>query len=488
MDASNRKNGLRCFYFRGKNMYDPDFDNSFMIDRRQKVRVRIEDGKYFAEYEHGGNTYRCCVARVNAMTTENLRALTQMAVYGQIKRREEKKNALRCDLMRKGEKITAVEFSPQGRLLWFDREQLHRHLDLAPFELRARGVSLSRWWRERAIPESQDGVKAYLAKNGCTSPSAYLLQNLGLSLTDYYWVRPADSDLAWETVNPYDHPFVQNRFDLDAGSSDRGEVLAWSPNGSLQGQLEKTWAVMDGKRYLVKGNPGAASYESLNEVFAARIHALQGCGNYTSYQLISIRNRPYAFGCRAELFTGQDRELVSAYAVLRTGKKRNDQSFRECLIETLGEYGMDQELLRHDLDYLAMTDFLISEYDRHLNNIAFLKDAKTLRFLRMAPVFDSGGSLYAGRAFPHSESELLRLRTNGFHSREEALIKSVRDYHCVDLTRLPPASVLRALYEKDSGIRDAVIRSVCEVYEKKIDLCRQLQLGIHIYARIAMRG
>lgn len=388
-------------------------------------------------------------------------------------------------LMHKNEQITTAEFSASGKLERFDKEALHRHMELAPFEVRSSDTCLKTWWNERAVPISQGHAKDLLKQNGCTLPSEYLVRNLGLSLTDCYWVRPVDSDLTWEQVNPYDNDF-RSRFETGKPSSGGRTALPYTPNGSLQGQIEKTWAIINGERYLIKGNLGYRSCESFNELFAAKIHQMQGYDNYTPYYLVPIKNRPYAYGCCSELFTSQSRELVSAYSVLRTGKKRNDQSYRECLIEMLRDNGMDGEQLRHDLDYLAVTDFLISEYDRHLTNLALLRDAKTLRFLRMAPIFDSGGSFYAGRAFPQSESALLRLRTNGFYSREEALMKSVRDYNCVDLTKLPSAAVLRKLYEKDPGISKDTIRQVGEVYEKKIDLCRDLQLGRNIYAKIAM--
>lgn len=69
-------------------MYELCSDNKFVIKRHQPVRIRIKDGKYFAEYEHDGNKYRCYVAKVNSLNTQNLHALTEMAVHRQIHNRE----------------------------------------------------------------------------------------------------------------------------------------------------------------------------------------------------------------------------------------------------------------------------------------------------------------------------------------------------------------------------------------------------------------
>ncbi len=389
-------------------------------------------------------------------------------------------------LMRKNEEITLAQFSPNGEMESFNRELLREHIDIAPFEVRSPKSSLIKWWNDRAVPVGQGGVREMLRKNGCTTPSEFLIRNLGLSLTDYYWIRPTDSDLTWEQVNLYDNDFGQNRFESSLFASSPAKSAQYSPNSSLQGQIEKTWAMIGGERYLVKGNHSDVSRESLNEVFASLIHKRQGYDNFTPYRLIHIKNKPYEYGCCSRQFTDERKELVSAYAVILTGKRRNDQSYKECLIETLGNNGMDTKQLRKDLDYEIMTDFLLSGYDRHLTNIALLRDADTLQFTRMAPIFDSGGCLYAGIAFPNSESELLRLRTAGFNRREEPLVKSVRDYGCVDLTRLPAVSELRALYAKDRRIDPYTIEHVGIVYEKKIDLCRELQLGRHIYAKISL--
>ena len=35
-----------------------------------------------------------------------------------------------------------------------------------------------------------------------------MVDNLALSLTDCYWIKPIDSDIAWEDVNLYTNHFV----------------------------------------------------------------------------------------------------------------------------------------------------------------------------------------------------------------------------------------------------------------------------------------
>jgi len=69
---------------------------------------------------------------------------------------------------------------------------------------------LAKWWNERSVPISQGRVSQMLREKGLISPNSYLFKNLGLSLDDYYWIRPADSNLRWEDVNLFDNDFKEN--------------------------------------------------------------------------------------------------------------------------------------------------------------------------------------------------------------------------------------------------------------------------------------
>ena len=65
------------------------------------------------------------------------------------------------------------------------------------------------------------------------------IRNLGLSLTDYFWVKPIDSNLKWEDVNLFQNPF-QNEWQVEKFSENEGDNIdIYNPNSSLQGQLEK---------------------------------------------------------------------------------------------------------------------------------------------------------------------------------------------------------------------------------------------------------
>lgn len=388
---------------------------------------------------------------------------------------------MQYQIMRKNDIVTTADFDNDGHMLSYDANNIQK--EIAPLDGCRMTNWLKQWWNDRSVPIGQGNLGKMLKENGCATPEGYLIKNLGLSLTDYYWIRPVDSVLTWEQVNLFENNFKENRLYETDKTERMGKTIAYSPNGSLQGNIEKTWAIIEGKRCLIKGNHNDMSCESINEVIASRIHALQGYDNYTPYKLIHIKGKEYAYGCISELFTSQKKELVSAYAVEESVKRPNNYSYMEWLIQVAGEHGMDKEKFRHDLNYEIMTDFLLSQYDRHLTNIAILRNADTLQFERMAPIFDSGGCLFATRALPRTTNDLLDLSTNGFCSKESRLIRSLKEYDAVDLTKLPPASFVREMYEMDEKIDKTRIDRVAWAYETKIDLCRNLQLGRDIYAR-----
>lgn len=378
-------------------------------------------------------------------------------------------------LMRKNDKVTVVRIDELGNI---NRSLAHsvRH-DIAPMANRYKDTWLKEWWMDRAIPSSRNNIRKLLLDVGVESRALFLTKNLGLSLTDYYWIKPMDSDLKWEDVNLFDNAFENDTMDGFTGDSLDKKELLYSPNSSLQGDIEKTWAIRKGERYLIKGNNSFLSSESINEVLASEIHKRQGYDNYTDYELIKINGKSYDYGCICKAFTSQKYELIPAWDIYSYKKKANNESVLQHILNVCKSFGMDVESFKRDLDYEIMVDFIMSGYDRHLNNFGVLRDAETLELVRMAPIYDSGGALFANHPMPMRLKDLLDLKTNSFASNEQRLLKTVDDYSVVDLDKLPPVSFVKKLYEKDSQIEEKRLASILFAYEKKIDICRDIQKG-----------
>jgi len=377
-------------------------------------------------------------------------------------------------LMRKNEIVTLVSIEESGHI---GRYSSDINEEIAPLQSRYKPGWLKEWWADRAVPVTQKGIKDILKSQGLSVSTEYLVKNLGLSLTDYYWIKPLDSDLTWENVNLFDNDFKSN---LNVSGQDEFSetgIPAFSPNSSIQGDIEKSWCVKSGKRFIIKGNRTYLSAESINEVIAGAVHKCLGYDNYTKYSLVRIENKEYNFGCMAKIFTSQDYELIPAYAIYTYKKKANNISPFNHFMQTCSSLGADVDMLQSDMDHMIMTDFILSQYDRHLNNFGLLRDAGSLKITRLAPIYDSGACLFVNNETPGSEKELLRIKINSFAENELSMLKYVKDKGIIDLTKLPPASFIKESYGIDNKMDEKTINRIAYLYEKKIDICRRIQLG-----------
>lgn len=378
-------------------------------------------------------------------------------------------------LKRKDEIITLIDFAEDGSIYKFHEKLVNP--ELSPLHDVHNHEWLKQWWKRRSVPISQGNIRAMLEKKGLLGPEEFLLKNLGLSLTDYYWISPLDSGMTWKDVNLFDNDFHGNILIAESEDEDDSKLPHYTPNGSLQGSLEKSWVILNGERGLLKGNRDYLSSESINEVIASKLHELQGFDNYTQYKLIKIQGRKYDYGCYSKLFTSQELELISAYDIVCSEKKANDVSYFEHFIKVSAEHGMDESALRSYMDYVILSDFVLSGRDRHLNNVSILRDSKTLEFVMPAPIYDSGKCLFVQDSVPSSDKGLLSIKTESFASDELKLLSLVSDRSLLDVTKLPSRSFIEKIYSLDSQIDEKRIRLIGEAYERKVELFRAFQLG-----------
>lgn len=138
-------------------------------------------------------------------------------------------------IMRKNDVIIAADFDTDGTMLWFSDK--FKNIELAPLHKKSHSTWLKDWWKERSISIGQHKVEMMLQEKEMIGPEDYLLKNLGLSLTDYYWVKPIDSNLKWEDVNLFQNSF-QNEMQFENFEEDESDNMdMYNPNSSLPGQL-----------------------------------------------------------------------------------------------------------------------------------------------------------------------------------------------------------------------------------------------------------
>ena len=80
-------------------------------------------------------------------------------------------------------------------------------------------------------------------------------------------------------------------------------------------------------------------------------------------------------------------------------------------------------MLRNYLDYMILSDFVLSGRDRHLSNVSILRDADSLQFVMPAPIYDSGKCLFVQDSVPSTDKGLLSIKTESFAGDELFVIK-----------------------------------------------------------------
>ncbi len=376
-------------------------------------------------------------------------------------------------LMRKNEEVMMLQIGQDGNITKLGKRE---NIALLPLQNRTSPKGVIEWWRDRAIPIKQGKIEKMLRDNGIETTGLFLTHNLGLSLTDYYWIRPLGMGITWEDVNLFDNDFKENLL-LGKINYNENEALEYQPNSSLQGNLEKTWIIDRGTRKLVKGNHDVYSSESINEVIISEAIKAQG-REAVQYSLLHIDGKDYDFGCISDLFTSQEKELVSSYAVMTSEQKPNDLSRYEHFINVCEKNGLDRNSVREYLEFEILIDFIFSNRDRHLTNISVIRDADTLKFVSMAPIYDSGKSMLVGRDIvPVTEKYVLSQDAQGFKEKELELLKYVQNRKLLNVQLLPTPENIKEMYLKDSQVSDDRINFILEMYKRKIDMYEKFAAG-----------
>lgn len=333
--------------------------------------------------------------------------------------------------------------------------------------------AFNEWWRGRSIPASRMGIREALMELKISDTCLLLEKSLGLSLSDQYWIRPADSGLLWEKVNFFQNPFSEDVGNILFGKGEVSEAVSlMSPDNTSDGWLKKKWKIIEGKRCLIKGGSGAAWQEPYNEVLASRILGRLGI-SHVSYSLITEEDYPYSL---CEGFITEDTELISAWHLLQTSKKPNHVSLYRHFLDCCNTFGIRGA--EDAVNGMLVLDFIIANEDRHLNNFGAVRRADTLEFLGMAPIYDSGTSLWFDKPLPmiHAKANVICKPFKNSHTEQ---IKLVTDFSWLDFS---------ALKGIDEEFREIIGDSLFIDGTRCSALCRALSGRIEMLEEIVRKG
>lgn len=341
------------------------------------------------------------------------------------------------------------------------------------------GSDIAHWLKNRSIPATRQGLLKTSAK---LDPFDLMLSNLGLSLTDAYWLKPVGSNYTWESVNLYTNDFRDTMsLDLTDNRTNIAGTTNFLPSASLKGDLAKKWLIDENvTRILVKGNYSDTCIQSLSEILATKIYSMQPCQmEFAPYSLITISsNGTKITGCMCPNFTNDKLEFIPAIDIVNSAKCPNDINYFQFYLQILESHNV---LCRDFYDMEIMVDFIITNTDRHFHNFGVLRHSDTLEYVKPAPVFNSGNSMFYKSEYISTGCKLLDIQVTSFYKKEVKLLSQVRKRGLVDVRCLPDTDDIYRLFQRDVFLSEDKRMRIVKAYEEKVRFLEDFQNGADIW-------
>jgi hypothetical protein len=284
-------------------------------------------------------------------------------------------------------------------------------------------ADIDAWLFSRALPEKREGLELILEKNDVESNRELLIKNLGLGLSDHYWIRAEKSGYTWKEVNFFENNFGGEGDDIFIGNYEGKLSRERTPNSASSGMLPKKWILQAGERYLMKGSDDVYRQEPFNEKIASCF--LDGLSvGHVNYELTWYKENAYSL-CKNML--GTEDELISAYYIQKVKRRDKGTSYYEHYIDCCKTLGLGGDI-RTELEKMIAADFIIANTDRHWSNFGVLRNADTLKAERLAPLYDHGSSFFTGIHHMAIPSKNRFLTCRSFKRQQNDNIKLVRDF------------------------------------------------------------
>lgn len=296
---------------------------------------------------------------------------------------------MKCTLMNKNTPVISLDIDEQTLYI---KEIIETYNDkYKPYGIRKLNKKqITDWLLSRKIPASRDNIDDILDNLKISSTNELVFKAFALSLSDQYWLKPNNSNIDWKEIN-----FFDNDFSDDMGKflfEDYKDISSLkTPDNTSNGDLKKSWKIINGKRVLLKAGRPPYNQEPFNEVLASEI-CKRLKFDYIEYKLYMINDKYYS---GSENFINKNTELVSAWDFLKDRQKPNDMNYYKFYLDSCKEMGLN---IKKDVDDMIVLDYIINNEDRHFRNFGLIRNVETLEFEKAAPIFDSGYSMYCQQA------------------------------------------------------------------------------------------
>lgn len=335
--------------------------------------------------------------------------------------------------------------------------------------------ALNSWWQSRAIPATRQQIHQVLDELSLDSTLSLAEKNCGLSLSDRYWIKQESFPLKWDAINFFDNEFSGDLGFLTLGQSSVNNPNLFSPNSTLGGDLRKRWEIAKGERVLVKEGVGAFNQEVYNEVVATRLfERLLSANSFVPYTLMVEGDESYCV-CRNML--QEDEELVPAYDIFSHFKHSNQLNDSPFFLQCCAALEIPDVATR--LSEMFGCDYLIANRDRHWYNFGAIRNVETLKFERIAPIFDTGSCLWSNKKVLSTPIDFeYSAKPFGIQGmKPEKQLQLLSDFSWFDKGKLEGfTEEMAAILTQNPLMPESRIAQICKEVEKRIEHLSQLAL------------
>lgn len=379
--------------------------------------------------------------------------------------------------MNKNKKVFDFVYDEEEHFIVNFERNYPENEDYAPFGLIKMNeidkVEFNKWWKNRQIPASRKGLKEVLHNSNVYDKDNFDLLDAKaycLSLSDQYWVKGVDEEISWESINFFDNEFSEDigKILFNGGKTALNLNLN-TPDMTSNGNYEKRWKIIDGKRYLLKAGSKIYNQEPFNELIATKLYErLLNKEEYVEYSVIFDDDKAIS---KCKNFITKDTELVPAWKINEYYEFLDDEDKYTHYIRCLNNLGIkDAETLT---DKMIVCDYIIANKDRHFNNFGVIRDVNTLKFIGVAPIFDNGCSLWYDENDMYVGEFFL---TKPFEEYEKTQLSLVKKLEWLDISKLEDfPNEVKTILSMDKLLSKERINKIVDQIKLRIEFVKELK-------------
>ena len=339
-------------------------------------------------------------------------------------------------LMNKNKKVFDFEYNDEDHLIVGFERNYPDNEKYAPFGLIKNDSidknGFNKWWKNRQIPASRNGLKEILNKSGIYDEDNFDLLDAKaycLSLSDQYWVKKYNENILWENINFFDNEFSEDIGKVLFSGETSLNLNLNTPDMTSNGNYEKRWKIINGDRYLIKAGGKMINQETFNEVIATKLYErILNADEYVKYELTYDNGKAVSI-CKN--FITANTELIPAWKIDEYYEVEKNENKYEHYIRCLNKLNIPNANLL--VDKMLICDFILANKDRHFNNFGVIRNVETLEFEKVAPIFDNGCSLWFDENDMYVGEFFL---TKPFEEYEKKQVSLVKNIGWLDISKL----------------------------------------------------